>query len=218
LLGRDIASRILVGGRSMLLFPLATVGLAILAATVLGVLAGYLGGRFDALLTRLFDVQLAIPGMLLALVIIAGFGRGDRGVVGVAVAMVAVPRLARVLRAATLAVAPREYVLAARARGEPTWWIAFGEILPSILPTLLVEAALALTAALLSIAALSFLGVGVQPPTANWAVMVSENRPLLFTHPRGGVLVPALLIAGLARAVNLLADGLTHATAREARR
>src|SRR5262249_57080848 len=121
LLGRDILSRVLVGGRSMLLFPLVTVTLALVAAAALGVLAGYLGGRCDAILTRLFDVQLAIPGMLLALVIIAGFGRGD-GVVVVAVAIVAVPRLARVLPAPAPPVAPRPYVLPPRAPGPPPPW------------------------------------------------------------------------------------------------
>ncbi len=132
-----------------------------------------------------------------------------------AVALVEVPRFARVLRAATQAVAPRDYVLAARARGESLRWILGGEILPHMLPTLLVEAALGFSAAVLAIASLSFLGLGVQEPTPNWAVMVAENRALLFTHPYGAVLVPAALIALLAIAVNLTLDAVTQAFAHE---
>ncbi len=209
-LGRDILSRVLAGGGTVILLPLIAVALALSIATVIGVLSGYLGGLFDLLATGLLDLQLAIPGVLLALLVITGFGRGEAAVVA-AVALVEIPRFARVLRSATQAVASREYVLAARARGEGLRWIAFGEILPSILPTLLVEAALGLTGAVLAIASLSFLGLGVQQPTANWAVMVSENRSLLFTHPLGGVLLPAFLIALLAIAINLTADELTHA-------
>jgi peptide/nickel transport system permease protein len=207
--GRDILSRVLSGGGTVILLPLiaVVVGLAIGATT--GILAGYLGGPLDAVATRVFDVQLAIPGILLALLVITGFGRGDAAVVA-AVALVEIPRFARVLRASTQSVAARDYVLAARARGEGLRWMTFGEILPGVFPTFLTEAALGLTAAVLAIASLSFLGLGVQEPTPNWAVMVSENRELLFTHPFGGVIVPALLIALLAIGINLTADALTR--------
>jgi peptide/nickel transport system permease protein len=209
LLGRDVLSRVLDGGGTVIVLPLITVSVALAIATALGVLSGYRGGWLDLIVTRAIDVQLAIPGVLLVLLVISGFGRGDLVVVA-AVALVEIPRFARVLRAATQAIAPRDYVLHARARGESLRWIICGEILPNILPTLLVEAALGLTAAVLAIASLTFLGVGIQQPTANWAVMVSENRSLLFTHPLGAVIVPALLIALLATAINLIADGLTQ--------
>jgi peptide/nickel transport system permease protein len=148
--------------------------------------------------------------VLLALLLITGFGRGAAAVAA-AVAVVEIPRFARVLRSSAQSVAAKAYVFAARARGESWGWVAFGEILPGIAPTLLVEAALGLGTAVLAVAALSFLGLGVQQPTPNWAVMVSENRSLLFTHPFGGVLVPAALIALLAVSINLTADRVTKA-------
>jgi peptide/nickel transport system permease protein len=205
LLGRDVLSRVLSGGGSVIVLPLIAVAIALAIGTTVGVACAALGGRFDAVTTRALDVQLAIPGILLALLVITGFGRGAAAVVA-AVALIEIPRFARVLRAASQSVASRDYVLAARARGEGFRWIAFGEILPGIWPTFLVEAALGLTAAVLAVAALSFLGLGVQEPSSNWAVMVSENRSLLFTHPVGAVLVPAALIAVFAAGLNLLAD------------
>jgi peptide/nickel transport system permease protein len=207
--GRDILSRVLTGGGTVIVLPLIAVTIALTIGATIGILAGYLGGLLDAVATSMFDVQLAIPGILLALLVITGFGRGDAAVVA-AVALVEVPRFARVLRSATQSVAARDYVLAAKARGEGVRWITFGEILPGVFPTFLTEAALGLSTAVLAIASLSFLGLGVQEPTPNWAVMVSENRSLLFTHPFGGVIVPALLIALLAIGVNLTADALTR--------
>src|SRR5262249_33604811 len=144
LLGRDVLSRVLAGGRSVIVLPVVVVAVALAISLVLGVLAGYLGGRFDSFLMRVFDVQLAVPGILLARLVISGFGRGDLAIVA-AVALIEIPRFSRVLRAATQSVAPRAHVLAARARGESVRWIATGEILPSILPTVLVEAAVGLT-------------------------------------------------------------------------
>jgi peptide/nickel transport system permease protein len=211
-LGRDILSRVLAGGGTVIVLPLLAVAISLTLGAGIGILCGYLGGRIDTVATRVFDVQLAIPGILLALLIITGFGRGDAAVVA-AVALVELPRFARVLRAAAQSVAARDYVLAARARGERLGWIAFGEILPGVMPTFLVEAALGLTGAVLAIASLSFLGLGVQEPTPNWAVMVSENRSLLFTHPFGGVIVPALLIALLAIGINLSADAVARTRA-----
>ncbi|HEX4518346.1 MAG TPA: ABC transporter permease [Gaiellaceae bacterium] len=211
-LGRDIFSRVLSGGGTVIGLPLVAVVIGLTIGATIGILAGYLGGPLDAVATRVFDVQLAIPGILLALLIVTGFGRGD-GVVVAAVALVEIPRFARVLRPATQSVAARDYVLAARARGEGLRWIVFGEILPGVLPTFLTEAALGLTAAVLAIASLSFLGLGVQQPTPNWAVMVSENRELLFTHPFGGVIVPALLMALLAIGINLTVDAMTRSGA-----
>jgi peptide/nickel transport system permease protein len=208
LLGRDVLSRFLSGGRSVLLLPLVSVGIAIVLACVIGLISGYLGGRVDALVTRLIDVLLAIPSFLFVLVIIAGFGTGNVVVV-LAVATVYTPSIARVLRGATQAVRPREFVLAARARGDSVWWIAFREILPNISATLLVEVALRLTFAIMFIASLSFLGLGVQPPSSNWGVLVGENRALLYQQP-WAIIVPALGIGLLAIAVNLISDALSQ--------
>jgi peptide/nickel transport system permease protein len=207
-LGRDVLSRLLSGGHSVVLLPLIAVGVAIVVACVIGLLAGYLGGFVDATATRLIDVALAIPPFLTVLVILAGFGTGNTVVV-IAVAVVYVPSIARVLRGATQTIAPREFVLAARARGDSVRWIVFREIAPNLLATLMVEVALRLTFAIMFIASLSFLGLGVQPPSSNWGVMVGENRGLLVSDPVT-VLAPALAIALLAISINLIADALTQ--------
>jgi peptide/nickel transport system permease protein len=207
-LGRDIFSRVLNGGGSVILLPLLAVGLAMVIAVVVGLLSGYLGGRVDAVVTRVVDVVLAIPSYLIVLVVVTAFGAGSTIVV-LTVAVVYAPYIIRVLRAATLAVSPLDFVLAARARGEGIRWVVFREILPNIGPTLLVEIALRTTYAIMFIASLSFLGLGVQPPSSNWGVMVAENRLMLLVHP-AGVIAPALLIGVLAISINLIADALTE--------
>jgi peptide/nickel transport system permease protein len=207
LLGRDVLSRFLTGGLSVIVLPLIAVSGALVIGCLAGLLSGYLGGWIDALVTRIVDIALALPPFLLVLVIIAGFGTGETVVV-IAVAAVYAPSIVRVIRSATQVIRPREFVQAARARGDSAWWITFREIAPNIVPTLLVEIALRLTFAVMFIASLSFLGLGVQPPSSNWGVMVAENRDLLFTDPLP-VLVPAAAIAVLAISVNLIADALT---------
>lgn len=207
-LGRDIFSRVLNGGGSVLLLPLFAVAGAMVIAVVVGLLSGYLGGWLDGVVTRVIDVVLAIPSYLTVLVVVTAFGTGSTVVV-TTVALIYAPYIIRVLRSATHAVVPLEFVQAARARGERVRWIVFREILPNIGPTLLVEIALRLTYAIMFIASLSFLGLGVKPPSSNWGVMVAENRLLLVVHPIG-VIVPALLIGFLAISINLIADALTQ--------
>jgi peptide/nickel transport system permease protein len=207
LLGRDVWSRFLTGGASVIVLPLIAVSGALVIGCVAGLMAGYLGGWTDTIVTRIADIALALPPFLLVLVIIAGFGTGE-DVIVVAVAAVYTPSIARVIRSAAQTLVPREFVLAARARGDSLWWITFREIAPNVVPTLLVEVALRLTFAVMFIASLSFLGLGVQPPSSNWGVMVAENRDLLFTDPLP-VLVPAAAIAALAISINLIADALT---------
>lgn len=207
-LGRDIFSRALNGGASVLLLPLFAVAGAMMIAVVLGLLSGYMGGWLDGIVTRVVDVVLAIPSYLTVLVVVTAFGTGSTVVV-ITVALIYAPYIIRVLRSATHAVSPLEFVQAARARGERVRWIVFREILPNIGPTLLVEIALRLTYAIMFIASLSFLGLGVKPPSSNWGVMVAEDRLLLVVHPIG-VVVPALLIGFLAISINLIADALTQ--------
>jgi peptide/nickel transport system permease protein len=206
--GRDIFSRLLHGGSSVILLPLVAVAAAMVLATIIGLVSGYLGGKVDAAVNWVINIALAIPSYLAVLVVVAAFGTGG-AVVVTAVAVVYAPYITRVLRSATQAITPREFVLAARARGESLWWILFREIAPNIGPTLLVEIALRFTYAIMFIASLGFLGLGVQPPSSNWGVMVAENRSLLLVSPIG-VIVPALLIGVLAISVNLIADALTQ--------
>ena len=206
-LGRDVWSRLLSGGLSVIVLPLIAVSGALIIGCAAGLLSGYLGGWTDKIITRAVDVLLALPPFLLVLVIIAGFGTGE-SVIVIAVAAVYAPSITRVIRSATQVIRPREFVLVARARGDSLGWITLREIAPNIVPTLLVEIALRLTFAVMFIASLSFLGLGVQPPSPNWGVMVAENRDLLFAYPLP-VLVPAAAIAVLAISVNLIADALT---------
>jgi peptide/nickel transport system permease protein len=207
-LGRDVLSRFLDGGMSVIVLPLVAVALALAIGSAVGLVSGYVGGMLDAIVVRVVDVLLSIPNFLVVIVIIAGFGTGEQVVV-LAVAFVYAPSISRVIRAATQAVAPREFVLAAKARGDSLSWIVFREIAPNIVPTLLVEIAVRLTFGILFIASLSFLGLGVQPPSPNWGVMVAENSDLLSTQPYS-VLVPAGAIAVLAISINLLADAMTR--------
>jgi peptide/nickel transport system permease protein len=207
LLGRDVLSRLLCGGLSVIVLPLIAVSGALLIGCAAGLLSGYLGGWVDTIVTRAVDIVLALPPFLLVLVIIAGFGTGE-SVIVIAVAAVYAPSITRVIRSATQVIRPREFVLVARARGDSVGWITLREIAPNIVPTLLVEIAIRLTFAVMFIASLSFLGLGVQPPSPNWGVMVAENRDLLFSYPLP-VLVPAIAIAVLAISVNLIADALT---------
>jgi peptide/nickel transport system permease protein len=196
LLGRDVWSRLLSGGLSVIVLPLIAVSGALVIGCAAGLLSGYLGGWVDTVITRVVDVVLALPPFLLVLVIIAGFGTGETVIV-IAVAAVYAPSITRVIRSATQVLRPREFVLVAQARGDSVRWITLREIAPNIVPTLLVEIALRLTFAVMFIASLSFLGLGVQPPNPNWGVMVAENRDLLFNYPLP-VLVPAIAIAVLA--------------------
>jgi peptide/nickel transport system permease protein len=206
-LGRDVWSRLLSGGLSVIVLPLIAVSGALVIGCAAGLLSGYLGGWVDTVITRVVDVVLALPPFLLVLVIIAGFGTGETVIV-IGVAAVYAPSITRVIRSATQVIRPREFVLVARARGDSLPWIMLREIAPNIVPTLLVEIALRLTFAVMFIASLSFLGLGVQPPSPNWGVMVAENRDLLFISPLP-VLVPAIAIAVLAISINLIADAIT---------
>lgn len=206
--GRDVLSRLLNGGGSVILLPLAGIVLAAVASVAIGLSTGYVGGKWDLAVARLLDAGLSIPSYLTAIVVATSFGSSD-AVLVVVVAVVYTPSMSRVLRAATQAVAPRDFVLAARARGEKLGYVLGREILPNIAPTLLVEVAIRLTYAIIFVATLSYLGLGVQPPTSNWGVMVSENREMLLLHPVI-VVAPAILIALLAISINLIADALTR--------
>jgi peptide/nickel transport system permease protein len=206
--GRDILSRVLTGGTSVVILPAIAIAVSTAVALILALLSGYLGGKVDLVVEWMINTALAIPSYLLAIVIVTGFGTGTVVIV-VAVAVIYVPYMTRVLRSAIQAVAPREFVLAARARGESLRYILFREITPNISPTLLCEVAIRYTYAMIFIATLSFLGLGVQPPSSNWGVMLFENDVMVLTHP-WEVLVPALLIGFLAVSVNLMADALTQ--------
>jgi peptide/nickel transport system permease protein len=208
LLGRDVLSRVLWGGRSI-------VGLAVLATTIayvvgaaIGLLAGYSRSVVDPLLMRAMDVLLAIPPLLFLLVLATGAGRSIPVLV-LGVALVHIPSIARIVRAATQEVSTRGYVEAAVARGERLPALLGREILPNVLGTVLADAGIRLTASILIIASVNFLGLGLQPPRADWALMISENRGGISLQP-WVVAAPAFLIAFLTISVNLVADAIAR--------
>jgi peptide/nickel transport system permease protein len=207
-LGRDVLSRLLAGGWSIILVPVVVVAITMVISIVIGLASGYLGAWPDAVVTRILDVVLAIPQFLIILVIVAGFGTSTIVLIS-AIVLAYFPSSSRVVRGAVQAVAPLEFVQAARARGDSLSWILSREVLPNIMPSLLVEMAMRFNFAIVTAASLSFLGLGIQPPTPNWGVMVSENQGLLFVHP-WAALAPALAIAVLAISVHLIADALTQ--------
>ncbi len=206
-LGRDVLSRILVGGRGVILLALVSTFAGYLLGAVVGLAAGYSRSGLDTSLMRVMDILLGFPPLLFVLVIAAGLGHSWVGLV-LAVAVIQLPSIARVVRGATLGQVGRPFVEAAVARGEHTSSILRREILPNIARPMLADAGLRLTWSILLIAAVSFLGLGDQPPASNWALMIAENRTGLALQP-WPVVVPAILIALLTIGVNLLADGVT---------
>lgn len=211
--GRDILSRVLSGGRGVTVVPFVGTAIAFALGTLIGVVAAYTRGFFDAVVTRIVDVALALPPLLIVLIVIAGVG-GSSGVQIVSLAIVFTPRIVRVARGAAQAVVANEYVEIARTRGERALSIGLREILPNITGTLTVEFAVRFTYAILFIATLNFLGVGAHPPSPNWGLMVADGREVMGIAPLAA-LAPAAGIALLSISLNLVADAGTRALARE---
>ena len=205
-LGRDVFTRIVHGARSILgLTGLGSL-IAVAAGAAFGLLSGYRGGLFDEWLMRSFDSLLAIPALLLALVLLGTVGPSRTSVL-IVIAAVYTPIVARVVRSEVLSIKHRGFIDAARLRGESTAYILSREILPSVLPALSVEAALRFSYAIFLVASLGFLGVGVQPPSPDWGLMVKEARIYVRLTP-WSLVAPATAISLLVIGVNLLADGL----------
>jgi len=207
-LGRDVLSRVLWGGRSIIALSVVATGLAYLVGLAIGLVAGYTRSLLDPVLMRAMDVLLAVPPLLFLLVLATGAGHSVVVLV-LGVATVHVPSIARIVRAATQSVVVRGYVEAAVARGERTHSILAREILPNVLGTVLADAGIRLTGSILILASVNFLGLGLQPPRADWALMISENRGGITLQP-WAVAAPALLIAFLTVAVNLVADAIAR--------
>lgn len=218
-LGRDVLSRFLSGGRTVLgMSVLATVAGVGLGALV-GVFAAHAGGTVDGLLMRLNDVLLAFPQIIFTLLILTVLGQRT-WLIALTVGLTHAPRTALVIRAAAVQVAERDFVKAAEAAGEPRWRIVLTELLPNVSSPLLVELGLRLTYSIGLVAAISFLGFGLQPPAADWGLMINENRIGLTTQP-WAVIAPVGAIALLTIAVNLVTDGLSRSAIgidREAQR
>lgn len=217
-LGHDVFSRLLDGGRSVVLLALAATVLGYAAGTIIGLVAGYTGGVTDSVLMRAMDVLLAFPPILFLLVLATGAG-ASAAVVVLGIAAIQMPGVARVIRTATLETSVRGWVEAAVARGEPTSRILRREILPNIVPTMVADGGPRLTISILLVAGLNFLGLGLRPPSPDWAVMIAENRPGV-TIAALPVVAPAIMIAILTISANLVADAVARsqgiATDREA--
>jgi peptide/nickel transport system permease protein len=212
-LGRDVFSRVLAGSRDILLIaPLATL-LATLVGTTLGLVTGYFKGIADDTISRVIDALLAIPLILLAVTVVAALGSRSTWTVIIVIAAVFSPIIARTVRAAVLGEADLDYVEAARLRGERAPYVMFSEVLPNVMPPILVEATIRLGYAIFAVATLSFIGFGLQPPSPDWAVQIADNyQDLAFEW--WTVLFPALAIASLVVAVNLVSDSVQQVLER----
>ena len=205
-LGRDIFSRILVGSRDVFLVAGSGAILAILIGLLLGLSSGYFGGALDEVIMRMMDVLLAIPPLLLSMVILGTVGPSRVNVVFV-VGFLYTPMVARVVRSVVLDVRTRGFVEAAKLRGESSAYVLLREILPSVLPPLAVEASMRFSYAIFLVASLGFLGLGVQPPSPDWGLMVGEARTW-FSQAQWILLFPAGAIALLVVGVAFMSDGL----------
>ncbi len=212
-LGRDVFSRVLAGSRDILLIaPMATL-LATIFGTTLGLITGYLRGIADDTISRVIDAVLAIPLIVLAVTVVTAVGSRSAWAVTVVIAIVFTPIIARTVRAAVLGEAQLEYVEAARLRGERPHYVMFAEVLPNVAPPILVEATIRLGYAIFAVATLTFIGFGLQPPSPDWAVQISDNWQFL-AQQWWTVLFPALAIASLVVAVNLVSDSVQQVLER----
>jgi peptide/nickel transport system permease protein len=208
-LGRDVLARVIFGARASLLAGVISVSIALLIGVPLGLLSGYRGGFIDALISRITDAMLACPFLILAIALAAFLGP-SLGNAMIAIGVTATPIFIRLTRGQVMSVKVEDYVEAARAMGNPRWRIALFHILPNILPALLVQATLSIAAAIIAEAALSFLGLGQQPPLPSWGSMLNAAQRFLTNAPWIAIW-PGLAIFLVVLSLNLVGDGLRDA-------
>ncbi len=208
-LGRDILSRLIWGGRISLLIGFSAVMVAMMLGVMVGLLAGYFGGWVDTLVMRLVDILMAFPAILLAITIVASLGPGLRNAM-LAVAIVGIPYYARIVRGNVLSLREQEFIQAARVIGAPNVRIILRHVFPNTLAPLIVAATLDVGWFIMAAAGLSFLGLGAQPPTAEWGVMLSTGRQFIRNAPHLSIL-PGTAIFLVVLALNFLGDGLRDA-------
>lgn len=207
--GRDILSRLLVGARATVTMAVLATILGTLAGAVIGTTSAFLGGRADEIIMRTIDAVMSIPSLLFALLVVNLLGSSTANAL-IAVAVAFAPGMARITRSVALSVRKQDYVSAAIARGESSSYIVMREMLPNVIAPIIVEMTIRVSFAVMLFATLSFLGLGAQPPAAEWGLMVSEARR--YMHLSAGILVwPSIAIALVAIGFNLLGDGLRDA-------
>ncbi len=204
--GRDIFSRLLFGGRTSLLGALGVVGISIVIGVPIGLFSGYHGGKLDSILMRICDVIVSFPALLLAFVFVAAFGRGLFNAI-LALGIIYIPMLAKLTRSLVLVEKNKTYVEAAKSISFSDTRILFTQILPNCISTMMVELTLDLGYAILDLASMSFLGLGVQPPTSDWGAMLEEGRIYLTTSPLCAI-APGLMIIITVIALNIFSDGI----------
>ena len=207
--GRDILTRILYGARISLSVGIISVLISTIIGSAIGLISAYYGGKVDAILSRLMEMIQSFPSILLAIIFMSVFGRGIENAV-IAIAVVSIPGPARIIRSSALSAKENDYVTSARAIGCSDARIMFKHILPNILAPIIVNATMSVSGAILSLASLGFLGLGVQPPTAEWGYMLSSGRNSIFSANHI-ITFPGIAIALTVLSFNLLGDGLRDA-------
>jgi len=208
-MGRDILSRIIYGARISLLVGLLSIGLALVIGVILGLLAGFYGGVIDMIIMRVMDIMLAFPSILLAIAIVAILGPQLKNSM-LAIGIINIPRFARIIRSSALSLKESEFINAARVLGAGDVRIIFHHLLPNAMAPLIVQTTLGIATAILEAAALSFLGLGAQPPTPEWGAMLSDARSSLQKAPWVATFPGLAIIFGVL-GFNLLVDGLRDA-------
>lgn len=208
-LGRDIFSRVISGTKISLVVGISAVAFSLIIGTILGSFSGYFGGRIDSIIMRCMDIMLSIPSILLAITLMAALGTGlDKAII--AIGIVSIPEYARIVRSSILSVKENDYVAAAKVIGNKDSRIIFRHILPNVVSSIVVRATLGISGAILDTAALGFLGLGVQPPMAEWGDMLGRARGYIFSAPYT-LIFPGLAITLAVLAFNLFGDGLRDA-------
>jgi peptide/nickel transport system permease protein len=206
--GRDTLSRVLIGTRSIFLVSFSATAFGVILGTMVGLTAGYYGGKTDEILMRIADGVMSFPSLLLALFVLTMFGPAVINVI-IAIGIVFIPRVARIIRSVSLDIRTNQFIEAAEARGERGIYIILREMLPNAWPPIIVESSIRVSYAILISASLGFLGLGVQEPTPDWGLMIAQGRNVISVAP-WLVLAPAVAISTLVIATNIFADGLSR--------
>ncbi|MDX1431821.1 MAG: ABC transporter permease [Gammaproteobacteria bacterium] len=204
--GRDIFSRVIAGAQVTVFMATSGTLIGVLAGVIIGLVSGYLGGWIDEALMRFTDIAMSFPSLLLALLVVAVLGANEINAV-ISIGIVFTPRVARVVRSATLGLRHVQFVEAAEVRGESNAYVIFREILPNVWPPIIVESCIRMSYAVLLVVSLSYLGLGAQPPSPDWGLMIAKERAFLANAP-WVVFAPAGAIVALVIGVNLFGDGM----------